>query len=151
MKNLLFFAILIISLLLARFIGETVLSNGTLQINPNLTTSLQNNLQTPSISIPSQTNTPPPSSTPQDLAQCLTTKGYIMYGTKECPNCALERSYFGPAFSIIKEVDCDDNPTECKAKNVTGYPTWIGPNGERFKGAVPLKTLAELTHCPIPG
>ena len=52
-KNIVFFLILIVSLLFARFIGETVLTNGTLTINPNLTTSLQNNLTSPSISIPS--------------------------------------------------------------------------------------------------
>jgi len=59
------------------------------------------------------------------FAECLTQKGFTMYGASWCPHCQQEKSYFGTSFKYIHYVECPDNTDLCIAKGVQGYPTWI--------------------------
>ena len=163
-KNLLFIVIIIVGIILARFIGERILLAGSLQINPAITDKLQTMLTTPVqensnplSSLFPKNNTPTPTpvkekqpTTVDDLAQCLATKGFVMYGTQECPSCILEKSYFGPSFSRITYKDCDVERDLCTSKQISGYPTWEKPDGTKYKGAIPLDVLAQLSECPKP-
>jgi hypothetical protein len=59
------------------------------------------------------------------FAQCLTAKGFTMYGAYWCPHCQQEKSYFGDSFKYINYVECTEKTQLCLDKGVQGYPTWI--------------------------
>lgn len=84
------------------------------------------------------------------LAKCLTGKGFVMYGREGCSACALEKSYFGEAFSYVSFFDCqvnEGNKKICTDKGISGYPTWEDSSGKQYKGAIPLNVLADLSDC----
>lgn len=80
------------------------------------------------------------------LAQCLTEKGAVMYGTEWCPHCKEQKGKFGSSFQYIHYVDCDKQRAACVAAGVDGYPTWV-VNGENHPGVQPLYRLASLAEC----
>ena len=89
--------------------------------------------------------------TQDELAQCLTQKGVVMYGAYWCPHCANQKAEFGPSFQYINSVECDPNgdnanPQLCQEKGVTGYPTWE-INGQMYSGEQSLERLASLAGC----
>jgi hypothetical protein len=89
------------------------------------------------------------------LAQCLTDKGVKMYGAWYCPHCAAQKEAFGTAFSKVTYVECADPNTKaelqvCKDAGITGYPTWVFPDGSRLEGEQPLDTLAAKAGCQAP-
>lgn len=98
---------------------------------------------------------------PNNLAKCLAEKKYVMYGRAGCSACALEKSYFGEAFSQIRYVDCsanEENNRICQSKGIGAYPTWEGaPKGshpgdiKQYRGAIPLNILAEISGCDSEG
>src|SRR3990167_2010216 len=63
---------------------------------------------------------------PDQLAQCLTARGWKMYGTSWCSNCKSQRELFGSSFAYIEEIDCDLRATVCQQANIKGYPVWEG-------------------------
>lgn len=92
------------------------------------------------------------------LAQCLTEKGYVMYGSIECLQCARQRLLFGDAFQYINEVECkagyeNSDPDRCVSKNIDGTPTWFieDEKGNTLKayekGVVPLEQLSADSGC----
>ncbi len=81
------------------------------------------------------------------LAQCLTDKGVVMYGTDWCPHCQAEKQRFGASFKHVTFVNCDLNKQACDAANVTGYPTWVFPEGGRAEGEQELDALALRSGC----
>lgn len=83
------------------------------------------------------------------LAQCLASQKFTMYGTQECSACKLEKSYFGESFALVSFVDCDQYKKLCQSKNIRVYPTWENNQGVQYLGAIPLPKLAELSHCPF--
>ena len=85
----------------------------------------------------------------QSLAKYLTNIGATMYGAYWCPYCSNQKNLFGTDFIHINYVECDPkgtnpNPALCKAKNITGYPTWE-INGEMHKGVHSIEELASLS------
>jgi hypothetical protein len=88
-----------------------------------------------------------------DLAQCLTDKGTKMYGAYWCPHCQAQKKLFGRAFSKVTYIECavPGNPREqtqaCKDANISGYPTWVYPDGSRSNGEQTLSELAEKSGC----
>jgi len=80
------------------------------------------------------------------LAQCLTKKGSVMYGTEWCPYCKTQKNMFGSPFQYINYVDCDKYKDKCANAGVGGYPTWV-INGENYPGVQPLPRLASLSGC----
>ena len=94
------------------------------------------------------------------FAQCLNESGLKMYGSVTCSFCARQRDLFGDAFQFINEIECDprneNNQAElCISKNIERTPTWIledenGNNLHKFEpGVQSLKTLSEISNCPI--
>lgn len=85
--------------------------------------------------------------TPQQLSLCLLQKGWVMYGRAECSACAIEKSYFKESFQKIKYVDCLEEITLCEQKNIRSYPTWEDADGKKYRGAIPLDVLGQLSGC----
>lgn len=84
------------------------------------------------------------------FAQCLSKKGAIMYGADWCPYCQNEKKAFGDAFRFVSYIECPDNPKQCLAAGIIGYPTWLFPDGRRFEGELGLQNLAKESGCPLP-
>lgn len=81
------------------------------------------------------------------LAQCLTSKGVMMYGTEWCPHCQEQKQLFGASFKFMAYTNCDMNPDACKLAGVDSYPTWIFPDGKTATGTQSLDSLAMRTGC----
>ena len=83
------------------------------------------------------------------LAECLTARGVIMYGTERCPHCQAQKKLFGDAFSKINYVDCDKEEKVCNLAWVTGYPTWKFADGTKIAGKQPLEILSSTAGCDL--
>ncbi len=83
------------------------------------------------------------------LAQCLTDKGVIMYGTLRCPHCQNQKERFGDAVDSITFIDCDESRIQCQAAGVEWFPTWITQDGQKYAGDQPLSSLAQIGSCDI--
>ena len=67
-----------------------------------------------------------------DFAKCLGQKGLTFYGAYWCPHCAEQKKRFGKSAAYLPYVECaipgsSDLTDVCKAKEIKGFPTWIGP------------------------
>ncbi len=80
------------------------------------------------------------------LAQCLSAKDVVMYGTSWCSHCQNQKSTFGASFQYVTFVDCDKNANECLRAGVEGYPTWI-VNGTKYAGEQNMYALAKNSGC----
>lgn len=83
------------------------------------------------------------------LAECLTEKGVVMYGTEWCGHCKNQKSLFGDAFAKVKYVDCDAERQTCLDAGVRGFPTWIDSAGNQFPWTQQLAKLAEVGGCAM--
>lgn len=83
----------------------------------------------------------------EGFAQCLTQKGFTMYGAYWCPHCQNEKAAFGDAFKNVNYVECTKEPNRCVAAKIDGYPTWIGPEGLRLEGEQGVKGLSQASGC----
>lgn len=90
------------------------------------------------------------------LAQCLTEKGVVMYGSSRCAVCAKTRALFGPAFQYIEEIECypgeENSQTElCLSQKIAGTPTWVmeqnGVEQKRQQGFMTIEELREFSGC----
>ena len=81
-----------------------------------------------------------------ELAQCLTEKGAVMYGTEWCSHCQNQKALFGRSFKYLNFVDCDLDKNECLRNDVKGYPTWR-INGNNYPGKQSIYKLSTLTKC----
>ena len=85
------------------------------------------------------------------FAQCLTNKGFTMYGAEWCSHCKDQKISFGTAFSLINYVECPNNETLCTANSVVGFPTWLSSTtGIKLEGFQDLTKLAEVSGCVLP-
>ncbi len=83
-----------------------------------------------------------------EFAQCLTSKGVIMYGTDWCPHCKEQKALFGKSFQFIDYRNCNLKREECTAMGVQGYPTWL-INGEKYAGERSPEILSKLSGCSL--
>lgn len=83
------------------------------------------------------------------FAQCLTDKGYTMYGAYWCPHCQNEKKEFGDSFRLISYVECTKEPKKCVEAGIQGYPTWISADGKKLEGEQGIKRLSEISGCSI--
>ncbi len=89
------------------------------------------------------------------FAQCLTDKGVKMYGAWWCPHCAAQKALFGSAFHSINYVECSPNGShdmsqQCKDAGITGFPTWVFPDGTRISGEQTFADLGKPVSCTPP-
>lgn len=81
------------------------------------------------------------------LAQALTLKGMVMYGSANDDQTKSQKNLFGDAFSKVDYVECDAslpnaNVDECAANNIVVYPTWV----YQEKSYEHQQTLADLAQ-----
>lgn len=86
-----------------------------------------------------------------EFAQCLTQKGFTMYGAYWCPHCQNEKAAFGDAFKNVNYVECTKEPNRCLAAKVTSYPTWAGPGEMRLEGEQGIEGLSKASGCASGG
>ncbi len=84
------------------------------------------------------------------FAQCLSQKGATMYGAYWCPHCKNEKDAFGDSFKYVNYVECTVKTSECTAKGIESFPTWIFPDGRRFVGEQGLPGLSKESGCTLP-
>ncbi len=82
------------------------------------------------------------------FAQCMTEKGWTMYGTDWCPHCQRQKELFGKSVGYINYVNCDLS-NQCDAAGVQAYPTWGGPDGLLPSGTKSLAELAKASGCTL--
>jgi thiol-disulfide isomerase/thioredoxin len=89
------------------------------------------------------------------FANCLKSKGVIFYGAYWCPHCQATKRMFGNSAKLLPYVECSlpnqggQNQT-CNDKGITGYPTWVFPDGSRLSGEHTLQELADKSSCTLP-
>jgi hypothetical protein len=95
---------------------------------------------------------------PEAVAKCLKAKGVTMYGHYLCPHCAKQKQMFGTAFSQVPYVECGiiGKPMTvqylseaCREMQITKFPTWVFPDGDRLMSEQPLDKLAEKAGCKV--
>lgn len=89
-----------------------------------------------------------------DLAKCLTKKGYKMYGASWCSHCEEQKALFGKSFQYIEYVECanphgDGVIQACKNAGIEKLPTWVMPDGEKVEGVLSASDLALSSTCPL--
>ncbi len=85
-----------------------------------------------------------------EFAQCLSDKGVTMYGAEWCAHCQNQKKEFGDSFRLVSYVECPQNTQTCLEKGISGYPTWILPDGQKLVGEQELEKLSQKTGCPLP-
>lgn len=88
------------------------------------------------------------------LAQCITDSGAKFYGAFWCPHCQATKAMFGKSAKLLPYIECSQPSGKgqlpiCDEKGITGYPTWIYPDGTELKGEQSLQALAEKSNCTI--
>ena len=88
------------------------------------------------------------------LAQCLTGKGYRLYGAYWCGHCQEQKEMFGAASTLLNYVECttegsDEQAEACQQAEINIYPTWIFPDGTKQPGLMTLAQLAKVSGCPL--
>lgn len=88
------------------------------------------------------------------FASCLKEKNLTFYGAFWCPHCQEQKALFGKSAKLLPYVECStpdgqDQTPICKEKQITQYPTWQLPNGERREGTLPLQELSDISGCPL--
>jgi thiol-disulfide isomerase/thioredoxin len=90
------------------------------------------------------------------FAACLKDKKVIFYGAFWCPHCQETKKEFGNSAKLLPYVECSTADGRgqlevCRAAGVTGYPTWVFPDGkENLTGKRELTELAERSGCVLP-
>lgn len=89
------------------------------------------------------------------FAQCIEQSGAKFYGAFWCPHCQNQKQLFGKSAEFLPYVECSTPDSQgqldvCKQAGITGYPTWVFPNGSKVSGEQTLEELAEKTGCELP-
>jgi len=80
-----------------------------------------------------------------DFAKYLTEEGVVMIGTEWCGHCQNQKARFGDSFQYVNFLDADKYPDEAKSYGISGYPTWVLPDGTLLPGDQSIETLKEKT------
>ena len=86
------------------------------------------------------------------FAQCLTEKGWTMYGAYWCPHCAAQKEMLGDGWKKIDYIECSlpekAGQTEfCREQGIAIYPTWEFGDGSRAEGELTLEELGQRSGC----
>lgn len=89
------------------------------------------------------------------FATCIKDSGTIFYGAFWCPHCQNQKALFGSSAKLLPYVECSTPDGQnrlpiCTDADVTGYPTWVYPDGTRESGEISLERLSEKSNCPLP-
>lgn len=88
-----------------------------------------------------------------ELAQCLSESGVVMYGAWWCPHCKAQKEEFGKSFKFINYVECasgrasEGQNQKCDDAGIKGYPTWKFVDGTVLEGEQSPNKLAKIVQC----
>lgn len=82
------------------------------------------------------------------FAQCLTSKGAVIYGNNWCSYTQEQRRMFGDSFKYLNYKVCDENKQLCKEKGVSITPTWE-IDEKIYSGIQSLQTLSRVSGCSL--
>jgi len=89
-----------------------------------------------------------------DFAQCIANSGAKFYGAWWCPHCQAQKALFGKSAKQLPYVECSTQDQKqnktCDDLGITGYPTWVFPDGSRATGEKTFAELGAKTNCPVP-
>ena len=88
------------------------------------------------------------------FGMCLAREGAIFYGASWCPQCRAQEKLLGSGSQYVHYVECSadggrDKTQECQDAGISGYPTWVFPDGSRQQGRLSVETLAARSGCPL--
>jgi len=88
------------------------------------------------------------------FAQCIADSGATFYGAFWCPHCEEQRDMFGNSARLLPYVECStpdgQNQTqECRDADISSYPTWDMPGGDRVTGVQSFGQLSDATGCSL--
>lgn len=88
------------------------------------------------------------------LAQCIAEKGAVFYGAFWCPHCQEQKALFGRSARLLPYIECSTPDGRgqfevCQKEKITGYPTWVFPDGSRDVATFTPTELSGKTGCPI--
>ncbi|MDO8561760.1 MAG: hypothetical protein Q7S05_02955 [bacterium] len=89
------------------------------------------------------------------FAQCIKDSGTVYYGAFWCPHCQATNKLFGKSKALLPYVECSTPDGQgqlqiCKDKQITGYPTWVFPDGKILTGELTLGEIATASGCELP-
>ncbi|MEK7106802.1 MAG: protein disulfide isomerase family protein [Patescibacteria group bacterium] len=89
------------------------------------------------------------------FARCIKDSGTVYYGAFWCPHCQATNKLFGKSKKLLPYVECSTPDGQrqmqiCKDKNITGYPTWVFPDGNILTGERTLAELGAASGCTLP-
>lgn len=83
-----------------------------------------------------------------DFAQCLSDNGVVMYGTRTCGVCSMQKEVFGDSFQYVNYIAYNEDPDLFHEKNISSVPTWE-IDGEFHVGLKTIEQLSDLTGCAL--
>ncbi len=87
--------------------------------------------------------------TDDNFISCLQSAGLVIYGADWCPYCTQLVDLLGGKDVVAPiYVECTENETLCREKNIEGYPTVL-IEGERYRGSRTVEAFASETGCTI--
>lgn len=83
-----------------------------------------------------------------DLAKCLKDSGAKFYGASYCGYCKKQKAMFSNP-QDLPYIECTDakNAKECGDAKITGYPTWVFPDGKKISGLLSIEQLKQYSNC----
>ena len=86
------------------------------------------------------------------LANCLTEKGFVMYGLVSCGACNFQKQMFGEYFDKINYIECSQNAPnskteQCISAGIVAVPTWEVEGELLQPGVRTLEILREESGC----
>jgi len=82
----------------------------------------------------------------RDLAGCLRGQDCILYISKTCPHCELQKELFGESISLIEVVDCSEEGELCKERGILKVPSFTCGNKTHF-GSKTIEGLELMSGC----
>jgi len=56
------------------------------------------------------------------FTECLSEKGFVMYGSQYCGFCTKQKELFGDSFELVNYVECTEQQDLCVEKGIEGVP-----------------------------
>ncbi|MBD3209187.1 hypothetical protein GF367_02095 [Candidatus Woesearchaeota archaeon] len=88
------------------------------------------------------------------FATCLADQGFIMAGSDHCNHCQTQKQMFRGAFEDViiprgAYKNCDYDSQWCEQVGISGYPTWVTPDGNHLLGTQSFTTLKRISGCNL--
>ena len=83
------------------------------------------------------------------FAQCLTDKGFVLYGNDTCSFCTDQKNLFKDSVNKLKIVECPEDRKKCTQAGITAFPTWMSKEAKKHLGYRDFAALSEMSGCAL--